>query len=149
MLSTNKVIKVGGVVSLIAFVANLSQIADSKLVQNITDSKIFLEVSDSRIMRDLEELLGWNKKSIDTKQYLLPESSKRLLVQSDLQGLDTATLALARNEIFARHGRKFQSKLITDYFKQYDWYHPKEWEVKLSDVERKNVALIRDLEKER
>lgn len=33
-------------------------------------------------------------------------------------------LAIAKNEIYVRHGRMFKNKAINDYFLSKSWYHP-------------------------
>lgn len=48
--------------------------------------------------------------------YILPDSGTRKLTNSDLAGLDADELELARNEIYARAGRRFNTDYIQDYF---------------------------------
>ena len=38
------------------------------------------------------------------RDYILPDSSSRILSDSEVSGLSKEELRLARNEIFARHG---------------------------------------------
>ena len=54
--------------------------------------------------------------------YLLPDSDRKKLKESDLASLDRETLNLALNEIFARHGRKFSDPEIKAYFESKEWY---------------------------
>lgn len=56
-------------------------------------------------------------------EYLLPESNTRYLTESDLSGLTHEQLCFARNEIFARHGRIFQTPQIAAYFNAKSWYN--------------------------
>ncbi len=75
---------------------------------------------------------------------ILPQSDDRPLESSDFMGLTNWELTLARNEIYARHGRPFQNPDIRKHFEQMDWYSPdpdfnKAW---LSLLERKNVDSI-------
>jgi hypothetical protein len=81
----------------------------------------------------------------------LPDSSSRLLTEADLEGLTKDELALARNEIYARHGRKFQNRQMREYFESKSWYEPiyepSEFPVKLlSDVEQRNITFITEHE---
>lgn len=83
--------------------------------------------------------------------YILPESSTRYLTRQDLYGLTKDQLRLARNEIYARHGRKFQTQEIQDYFNSKSWYtgtiEPKNFrEEYLNIYEKENVKLIQSLE---
>jgi hypothetical protein len=73
-----------------------------------------------------------------------PVFSTRLLTESDLQGLSKQELRILRNEIFARHGRKFKSEDLRDYFSTKDWYSPQYDEVThlLNTIEKKNVEFI-------
>lgn len=58
--------------------------------------------------------------------YILPESSSRKLTESDMELIEgnEYLLRLARNEIYARHGRKFDSEELRKYFMSKDWYEP-------------------------
>ncbi len=86
--------------------------------------------------------------------YILPDSDKRLLTEEDLEGLSADECKLARNEIYARHGRKFNDEEIQSYFDSKDWY---EGTVEAADfkedylpeIERKNVQFISDYEEEK
>lgn len=56
--------------------------------------------------------------------YILPESNSRYYTKEELAGLDDNQLYLARNEIYARLGRKFKSEELTRYFGAKSWYRP-------------------------
>ena len=88
----------------------------------------------------------------DDDDYILPDSGIRKLTNSDLAGLDSDELELARNEIYARAGRRFNTDYIQDYFDDKWWYvgtiEPEDFtEDMLNDVEKYNVNFIRDYEK--
>lgn len=55
--------------------------------------------------------------------YILPDSATRRLTQADVANLTWEQCCLARNEIFARHGRIFQTPQIAAYFEAQSWYH--------------------------
>ena len=55
--------------------------------------------------------------------YILPDSAARLLTRADVADLTWEQCCLARNEIFARHGRLFQTPQIAAYFEAQSWYH--------------------------
>lgn len=58
-----------------------------------------------------------------------------------------SVLRIMRNSILAKHGYRFQSKDLQDYFGAQDWYMPQNNEdVKLSFVEQLNVELIKTAE---
>ncbi len=70
---------------------------------------------------------------------------------SSLVSQSQADLRVLRNEIFARHGRAFQSADLQAHFAATDWYEvdPDYSDDRLSDVERANVALIASFETDR
>jgi hypothetical protein len=55
-----------------------------------------------------------------------------------------------RNEVFARHGHRFKTKSIADHFEGQPWYKAQVDDAGplLTELERKNVALIRQVEKQ-
>jgi len=77
--------------------------------------------------------------------FILPHSSTRALSDADLNGLSAHQLMIARNEIFARHGRRFYDQSIQSHFDAQSWYQPRlplGVEPTLSQLEQSNVALI-------
>ncbi|MCC8028237.1 MAG: BspA family leucine-rich repeat surface protein, partial [Lachnospiraceae bacterium] len=54
--------------------------------------------------------------------YILPTSSAVYLTEADLEGLTQDELRYARNEIYARHGRKFDDAELQAYFDAKSWY---------------------------
>ena len=54
--------------------------------------------------------------------YILADSDKRAYSREELSRLDDYSLQMAINEIYARHGRKFDSPEIRDYFENKTWY---------------------------
>ena len=91
-------------------------------------------------------------KEIFQSEYILPNSNQELLKLDDIKELDEEKLILARNEIYARHGRRFNDKKIQSYFDTKSWYKgvisPEEFKQEtLSETESKNVDFIRNYEK--
>lgn len=85
--------------------------------------------------------------------YILPESNTRYLNKSDLAGLTAEECRLARNEIYARHGRMFNDEGLQKYFESFDWYtptiQPNDFqEAMLNAYEIANRDLIVDYEQE-
>lgn len=86
--------------------------------------------------------------------YVLPDSQTRVYSDSELSKLDVHTLFLARNEIYARHGRKFVSEELQSYFGGKTWYHgtiePGDFsDNQLSQTERTNAQAMLAIEKSR
>jgi hypothetical protein len=78
-----------------------------------------------------------------------PEASTRLLKTSEVENLGKGELAMMRNEIFARHGYCFSRKEMRQRFENEEWYVPNTVDIKgyLTDIEKKNIALIKRYEK--
>lgn len=76
-------------------------------------------------------------------------ASMKLLDSVDLVGFSTKQLRLMRNEIFARYDYIFNSQDLREYFGPKKWYMPKNENVDLylTEIEKKNIELIRRLEK--
>ncbi|MDO4273466.1 MAG: YARHG domain-containing protein [Eubacteriales bacterium] len=54
--------------------------------------------------------------------YIFPESNTRYLNTQDIASLSLQQICYGKNEIYARHGRKFDSKELSDYFSSKTWY---------------------------
>lgn len=79
-----------------------------------------------------------------------PESGVRVLTEDDLAGLSASELRVMRNEIYARHGRRFQSADLRSYFESQRWYVPLTDGVPtLSRTEMANVEFILRAEQKR
>lgn len=57
-----------------------------------------------------------------TGEYFFPDSDSRYLTDEDLAVYSYDQLELAKNEIYARHGRQFVTQRIADYFNSKSWY---------------------------
>lgn len=53
---------------------------------------------------------------------MLPLSGTVLVKEEDLLNFSDNELKLARNEIFARHGRQFEDSYLAAYFDSCSWY---------------------------
>ena len=83
--------------------------------------------------------------------YILPDSDKRALTEADVRNLNLRQVNYAKNEIYARHGRKFNSPELQNYFNSQSWYkgtiEPDNFsDSLLSAVEQQNAAFLRNLE---
>ena len=78
-----------------------------------------------------------------------PQASLRLLKAEDVENEMKEDLEFMRNEIFARHGYCFKRKHLRQQFELEDWYVPNTVDIKgfLTDIEKKNIALIKRYEK--
>lgn len=55
-------------------------------------------------------------------EYILPDSDRRYYTEAELSNLTQYELRLARNELYARHGRKFNDAALQAYFDSCSWY---------------------------
>ena len=83
---------------------------------------------------------------------MIPDSSTRYLTNTDLTGLSEWQIRIARNEIYARHGRIFKSDDLADYFASQSWYTPSVSADQfdnsyLNAIEIENLKLITAYEK--
>lgn len=80
--------------------------------------------------------------------YIIPDSSVRRLSASELYGYTPETLALIRNEIYARNGYVFSKQKYIDYFSSKMWYSPNPNfnESFLNEIEKYNIQLIKSME---
>lgn len=79
--------------------------------------------------------------------YILPDINSRYLTESDIQYLSIREINYAKNEIYARHGRRFQSQELQNYFNSKSWYRgtiePSDFQQSvLNDYEKKNAELL-------
>ena len=84
---------------------------------------------------------------INSLDYILSNSDSRYLSNEDLSGLSAEQCRLARNELYARHGRKFSDEALQAYFNSCSWYQgsiePDDFdEAVFNDYEKYNRDLI-------
>lgn len=83
--------------------------------------------------------------------FVFPDSSSRYLTAAEVASHTKDELRIARNEIYARHGRKFTDPALQQYFNSQSWYRGvydagafnDNW---LSQLEKDNVKLISSYE---
>ena len=70
---------------------------------------------------DEEEL--YNVKA-DRYYDMFPDSDSRYLTNEDVEDIDAHDVRIGLNEIYARHGRKFNDPELQEYFNTMVWYTP-------------------------
>lgn len=110
------------------------------------------DVGDSEEFEDFDDA---DEDIEDDDTYIFPNSDTEYLTKSDLSGMSKSEINLAKNELYARHGRKFKSKELQEYFENKDWYvpkySPKQWDKKgdsffFNKYEIKNRDLLKKYE---
>lgn len=104
---------------------------------------------------DSTELESSESDSLDVNldEFILPNSDSQFLKDSDLKGFSSEDCRLARNEIYARHGRIFKDVELQNYFNSKSWYNgtikPEDFsESILNEYETANRDLIVAYEKQ-
>lgn len=59
---------------------------------------------------------------VDPDSYILYDSDRRYITDYEMSQLSLQELNYAKNEIYARRGRLFQSQELSNYFSQKNWY---------------------------
>lgn len=86
------------------------------------DSESWDDDTDSFAEEEAEETY-WEDEE-DDSEYILFNSDSAYLTKKDLKGLSAEQCRLARNEIYARHGRMFDDEELQAYFNRQSWYTP-------------------------
>ena len=105
------------------------------------------EMQDSQTTEDSQTVQN-------TEDYIFPNSSSVLLTDAEVSGISKDQLRIGRNEILARHGRRFNDQALQQYFDSKSWYNgtisPDELDAnldsRLNDVERANIEIIKKYE---
>lgn len=87
-------------------------------------------------------------------EYIFQESNSRYLTEEEVRSKSSTELRLARNEIFARHGRLFKDDELQAYFSGKSWYigtvPAESFNANVfNDYEKKNLVLIEKVENEK
>ena len=101
-----------------------------------------------------EEAPAPEKLSAASGDYVLADSASRAYSESELSSLTDYQLFLARNEIYARHGRRFKNAELQRYFSSKPWYTPLYEPDAFSDdllssVEKQNAEAMLAIERSR
>lgn len=95
----------------------------------------------------LDETYG--QKPADSRDGMVfPDSSNKALSAQDVTGKSSEEIWLAKNEIFARHGRNFTNPKLAEHFGKQPWYQPDSSynDSKLSPLERRNSMYLNIVE---
>lgn len=98
-----------------------------------------------------ETSLSSKNSTLNDSKYIIPDSDSRLLDKADLENFETNELLLARNKIYARHGKKFKNAYIQEYFYSQNWYKgtiesDDFSENMLKEIEKDNIQFISEYE---
>ncbi len=100
-----------------------------------------------------EQLSGSDKLNVETivksENRIHDELATKPITRSLLEGLFVEDTSKMRQEIYARRGKVFKEPWLQKYFTSFDWYKPDPaiTETSLSEIEKKNVAVLLAYEK--
>lgn len=80
------------------------------------------EVDDVVVEREVETVTTSAEE--ETDDYIFADSDSRYLTEDEIYALSKEEMRLARNEIYARHGRIFEDEGLSEYFNAKSWYQP-------------------------
>lgn len=72
----------------------------------------------------LDETTALDNYKESATEYIIPDSDNRYITEEELTNLTPKQRNYARNEIYARKGRKFHSVELQKYFATKEWYEP-------------------------
>ena len=136
-----------------AFINLDNYVYEQAEIANLTESGIIQPDAQAAF---LEKISGSSEDAF-TGDYVFPMSDQVLLTEEDVAPIldDQEKLSIARNEIYARHGRMFDTEWLQEYFNSKPWYEgiynaaDFDQNVTLSDIETQNAAYLLDLYNER
>ena len=113
-----------------------------------TEAQRSISFDDPEIESNVEESVTGDSSA----EYVLPQSDTRYYSRDELQVLSDEELRIARNEIYARHGRRFKSEDLQEFFISKQWYEPRYEEINENELNKYEIAnrdLIVSIEKDR
>jgi hypothetical protein len=121
----------------------------------VDDSDASIVEEYQEMIKDIDQVMesvSFDVENIhtDAREYAIPVSSFLQLEEDQLWNASANWLWIARNEIYARHGKIFTNSYLNSYFSSRSWYEPDSdtiEETELSQVEQENIRLIQAQEK--
>ena len=120
-----------------------NQLESSELEKINEENSLQNESTMANIATDSKETQAESEGS--PEEYILYASNKRVLQENEYKQLNAADLRLAINEIYARHGRQYDTTDLNEYFSQKSWYHPQYSKSEFDQIENQ---ILNSYEKE-
>ena len=128
---------------------NIATVSDSGRVKGIKagETEVTVTYGDQKVTCKVVVKEDATAALQNSEDYVFPNSNTQLLTEADLQGKTAEQLRIGRNEIYARHGRKFNDEALQNYFNSKSWYSGTVEadafdEGVLNEIEKKNVDFI-------
>lgn len=146
-----------------AGVSILGYTDDGIMYELTVPTDVSCDVEDETILNEYQEMMQQSDTIVknaqidagnlhmDADQYIIPVSMIETLTADQLVNMSDNALWLARNEIYARHGRGFSNEYLQSYFNACSWYEKSEEadafdESVLSQTEKDNLKVIQEAE---
>ena len=132
---------------------------DGKLYYMAEPTDVSCDMEDEKIVGEYIRMCGQTQQlkaslqisaagaHCNADEYILPTSSILPLDQAAFADFSDNTLWIAKNEIYARHGRQFMNEYLQQYFNRCTWYEgvipPEEFrESVLNQTEKENLQML-------
>lgn len=130
--------------------------AETAVIPSETETQIAETTSGTLESADEEEttVVSTHTENAAQDDYIFPNSDKEYITLEEADYKTNEELRIGRNEIYARHGRKFSDEKLQEYFDSKDWYHgtvaPEDFDESVLSLEEKNnVKDLSNLEGQR
>ncbi|WP_313133475.1 YARHG domain-containing protein [Anaerocolumna sp.] len=133
-----------------------------KEIESMSEEKFIAKVQERDTYQEncsfYSEIIGYRESVLlttDITVIINPifDTDKQYYKKEDFKGCSKNVLLVARNEIYARHGRIFENEDLNNYFKAQLWYEPRftadQFDTAiLNDYESENIKTIHEVEKD-
>lgn len=132
-----------------------AEISDGYMSDNAANDSYYADaaVSDSGEVSDstVYDVSADGGASLQMQGYLVPDADSRYIKRADTDGFTAQLFNYAKNEIYARHGRLFNSTELQNYFNSQDWYYgfiePDEFsDTVFNEYEKMNIRYLGNME---
>lgn len=137
-----------------SFTYAVSEISDRDLTE--AELEEIVDILSTFRVATSEEIAQASAATQAASEYVIAESDTRYLDRTELEAMELRDLFIARNEIYARHGRGFKNEELRNHFGATSWYveqySPEEFDARpdpLNEIEKANASLIGEVERER
>ena len=137
----------------VSFTCMTSEELDKQTEQEVIAILASFKVAETSDSASASKKSGGSSLS-NSNGYVLPESSSRTYSNAELEEMSDYELYLARNEVFARHGRIFKNSDLQEYFGSKSWYDPRYTPEEFSESmlnanEKANIERMAKIEQDR
>ena len=131
--------------------SNTEKATEKQTTAASTKTAVSTETASTKQTKNNTQAADDQQDETENSEYILPESDTRYVDQDEIDQLTKNEVRLAINEIYARHGRKFDSKELQNYFGSKSWYNGTVnaadfKETVFNEYEKKNAEFLKQKE---